>query len=49
MGKNRCDRFTVQDDYSDEIDSNDDIVVCQVSAEIEAGYYSYTINSEHGY
>lgn len=49
MGANRCDRFSVLDDYPDEINFWDDYVVCQVSAEIEAGYYAYTIKAQVGY
>ena len=45
MDTNRCDRFNVQDLYPKEINSLDDGVVCQISAEIKAGYYGYTIKS----
>ncbi|CAD8161606.1 unnamed protein product [Paramecium octaurelia] len=49
MGANRCDRFSIQDLYPKEINYQDDKVVCQVSAEIQAGYYDYTIKSQSGY
>ncbi|CAD8178892.1 unnamed protein product [Paramecium pentaurelia] len=49
MGSNRCDRFSIQDLYPKQINYQDDKVVCQVSAEIQAGYYDYTIKSQNGY
>lgn len=49
MGANRCDRFELLDKYVDEINFWDDYVVCQVSAEIEAGYYDYKIKAAVGY
>lgn len=49
MGANRCDRFNIKNKYPESINSNDDSVACQVSAEIEAGYYKYIINSRNGY
>lgn len=43
MGDERCDRFSIKDQSLATIDSKNDNVQCQVSGNIEAGYYTYKL------
>ncbi|KAM3144741.1 hypothetical protein pb186bvf_003050 [Paramecium bursaria] len=48
MGGERCDRFSIKDSQSSIINSNSDNVECQVSGNIQAGFYDYKIITQNG-